>query len=197
MYNRRVIRGIIFDCYGVLVRGSLEYLRDLARDSGTRQSLDDLSHAADRGYVTAEEYIQQTAVLFRRPEAEIRHIIKAAEVKDVSMLRYAVSMRTDYKVGLLSNVAAGALQRFFDDRELETMFDAVALSGETGMAKPYKEAYENVAAMLGVSTNECVMIDDGAVNVEGAKLAGMYGIMFENEHQLRADLGALLEQANA
>lgn len=192
-----MIRGIVFDCYGVLVRGSLDYLRSIARDSSTLRSFNDLTHASDRGYVTTEEYVQQAALLLGRTEEDIRHSIDAIEVKNDAVVRLAASLRPEYKVGLLSNVGAGWIERFFSDEELVATFDAVALSGEIGMAKPYKEAFEYIAARLGLPLEECVMIDDGIGNVEGAKTAGMRGILFENEHQLRIDLEALLEQENA
>lgn len=192
-----MIRAIIFDCYGVLVHGSLDYLRTLARDTSTLQSFNDLTNAADRGYVSPDEYIQQTALLFNRSADEIRQIVDAQEVKNLSMLEYTTSLRHDYKVGLLSNVGRGWLERLFTPDQLTASFDAVVLSGESGVAKPYKEAFDSVASQLGVTPGECVMIDDSQRNVEGAELAGMRGILFTSERQLKTDLDRLLKEQNA
>lgn len=192
-----MIRAIIFDCYGVLAHGSLDYLRTLARDTSTLQSFNDLTSAADRGYVGADEYVQQTALLFGRSVDEIRSIIDAEEVKNPSMLAYVASLRGEYKIGLLSNVGRGWLERLLSPDELAASFDAVVLSGESGVAKPYKEAFDLIASKLGVMPDECVMIDDGARNVEGAELAGMHGILFTSERQLKADLDQLLKDQNA
>lgn len=192
-----MIRAIIFDCYGVLVHGSLDYLRTLAHDTNALQSFNDLTSAADRGYVAPDEYIQQAALLFGRSAAEIRDVVNAQEVKNPSMLTYVTSLRSDFKVALLSNVGRGWLEHLFTPDELAASFDAVVLSGETGVAKPYKEAFDLVAANLGVTPGECIMIDDGARNVEGAELAGMYGILFTSERQLKTDLDQLLKEQNA
>jgi len=57
-------------------------------------------------------------------------------------------------------------------------FDEVILSSDVDLAKPEIAIFELMADRLGVEPNECIMIDDTALNVEAAKNAGMQGIWF-------------------
>jgi len=191
-----VIRGIIFDCYGVLVHGSLSYLRSITSVTN-RQAFDDLAHASDRGYISQDKYIQQVSELTNKTPDEIREIIHTQEIKSSDMIKLVASLKSRYKCAMLSNIGRGAIERSFTTDELKDLFDIVALSSEIGMAKPDGEAYQYVAIQLGVVPEECVMIDDIAVNVQGAELVGMQGIIFKDVEQCRKALATLMEQSNA
>lgn len=177
-----MIKGIVFDCYGVLVHGSLGYLRTLV-PSERRPAFDELSHASDRGIVTAEEYIAGAAELLNLTADDVSDIIIKREIRSEAMVSYVKSLRDKYKIALLSNVGRGAIDRLFTPGELEELFDAVVLSSEIGITKPMREAYETAAGRLGLSAEECLMVDDIGVNVEGAKQAGMQAILFEDPEQ--------------
>jgi HAD superfamily hydrolase (TIGR01509 family) len=51
-------------------------------------------------------------------------------------------------------------------------FDLVVLGAALGVRKPDPEVYRRVAARLGVPVGECVVVDDHARNVRGARAAG-------------------------
>jgi FMN phosphatase YigB (HAD superfamily) len=107
------------------------------------------------------------------------------------------STRGKYKTALLSNINRQFIQRAFSDRELRELFDEVLLSTEVGVAKPMPEIYDMAALRLGVLPGECIMIDDSEVNVDGARRAGMRGVLFETPQQCRAELAQLLEVGDA
>ena len=48
------------------------------------------------------------------------------------------------------------------------------------ISKPSKEFFEYVLSDVGLNAEDVVMIDDNRSNLEGAKLAGIDGILFEN-----------------
>ncbi len=78
--------------------------------------------------------------------------------------------------------------------EIEKYFDAVALSGELGFAKPDPETYHVIAERLTVEPSECVMIDDQEGYCEGARLAGMQAVHFySRSHSLSAKLESILQ----
>lgn len=56
------------------------------------------------------------------------------------------------------------------------LFDVVVLGGSIGVRKPDPEVFRRIAALLGVSTSECVVVDDLARNVRGARAAGAVGV---------------------
>lgn len=177
-----MIQGIIFDCYGVLVHGSLQYLRSITPDEN-RQAFSDVTRASDYGYISQTEYIEQASSLIGRSVAEIEAIIRNQEVRSDEMVKFVVSFRTRFKTALLSNVGRDMVNRLFTPDELKDLFDDVVLSSEVGMAKPNAEIYQYTAAQLGVKPQECIMIDDTPRNVEGAIQVGMRGILFEDSKQ--------------
>ena len=67
-------------------------------------------------------------------------------------------------------------------------FDARICSCDEGLVKPEKEIYELMAKRLGMNINELLLVDDKKENIEGAKTAGAYGILFENHIQLVTEL---------
>lgn len=72
------------------------------------------------------------------------------------------------------------------------ILDGYLVSHKVHMLKPHKEIYETFCKKFEVKPEECVFIDDKAVNIEGAKSIGMNGTVFKDTEQLRADLTSLL-----
>ncbi|WP_228122410.1 HAD-IA family hydrolase [Saccharothrix syringae] len=72
------------------------------------------------------------------------------------------------------------------------VFDVVVTSGEVGVAKPDRRVYLLVAELLRLPTNECVFVDDLAVNVRGAVAAGMVGVHHRSVDATLGELDVLL-----
>ena len=90
------------------------------------------------------------------------------------------------RTGLRSN--AGGCGR----PEWPDLFDAVVLSGLTGVAKPAAGAYLLVAERLGVAPQRCVFVDDLRRNVLGAAAAGMTGVHHVDAATTLSELEVLL-----
>lgn len=69
-------------------------------------------------------------------------------------------------------------------------FDALVLSHEVGHCKPDRDFYLACARAAGAEPSECVFIDDLEENVEGARSAGLRGILFKDVPTLDRDLRA-------
>ena len=191
-----MIRGIIFDCFGVLYHGSLDYLRELAPPDRVGE-VTDLSHSYDYGYITQSDYFIGVGQVIGRTPDEVRQICQEQHVRNGVLVDYVRSLRPAYKTALLSNVGRGFIESLFTDEELKELFDAEILSNEVGMAKPSAEIYQFAANKLGLSPDQCVMIDDIGRNVEGARTVGMQGILYQNMKQFRTELTSLLEGKDA
>lgn len=72
------------------------------------------------------------------------------------------------------------------------LFDAVVISGEVGLAKPDRRIYLLAAAELDLPPEECVFVDDLAVNVRGAAAVGMVGVHHRSVGSTLAELETLL-----
>lgn len=190
------VRGIIFDCFGVICHGSLDYLRSITPPERL-QELNDLSHASDYGHVTPEEYAQKISEIIGRPADEIARLTREQRVKSSEMMELVRSLRPQYKTAMLSNIGRGVMNELFTPEELDELFDTVVLSSDEGVVKPHPEAYELAAQRLGLMPEECVMIDDIPVNVRGAEMTGMSGVVCQNFDQCKIDLHKLLETSYA
>lgn len=73
---------------------------------------------------------------------------------------------------------------------LDEVFGTLVISGREKISKPDARIFELLCERAGVFADECVFIDDGLHNVEGAKAAGMDGIHFTGAAALEQELVA-------
>ena len=78
--------------------------------------------------------------------------------------------------GVLTAVLSNADGLWTPPAEWRGLFDTVVISGEVGLAKPSAAIYRLTARQLGLRADECVFVDDLAINVHGAAAAGMVGV---------------------
>jgi 2-haloacid dehalogenase len=67
-------------------------------------------------------------------------------------------------------------------------FDGLVISGQIGILKPDPRIYAYLIEKIQLPAKNCVFIDDTAVNVEGARQAGLDAIHFQSPGQLKKDL---------
>lgn len=72
------------------------------------------------------------------------------------------------------------------------LFDLVVLGAALGPRKPDPEVFRQVAARLGLSPAECVVVDDVPANVRGARAAGAVVVLHRDAAQTAAELAVLL-----
>lgn len=186
-----MVRAVIFDCFGVLCSGSLDYMRSLVSVEKL-QEFNDLSLAFDRDYVTRADYISQVAALLRIPPTEVHEIMQNYCIRNELAVELVRSVRKTTKTAMLSNVGRGFIDDFFTKRELQELFDVVVLSSEVGYIKPNPAIYQLAADRLEMLPQECLMIDDSEANVAGARQAGMQGLHYQTLEQCRTELEDIL-----
>lgn len=71
-------------------------------------------------------------------------------------------------------------------------FDVVVLGPALGVRKPDPEVFRRVATRLGVAVDECVVVDDLAANIRGARAAGAVVIQHRDPAVTVLELGVLL-----
>ncbi|PLA39002.1 HAD family hydrolase [Corynebacterium coyleae] len=86
--------------------------------------------------------------------------------------------KKDVSVAILSNEAAeGEIADAIREWEFKGVVDAVVLSGEIGVEKPDRAAFQAAADAIGLDMNECVMIDDDIMNIRAAVEYNLIGIL--------------------
>lgn len=169
-----MIKGVIFDCFGVLYRGSFQTLQDLV-PLDRKTEIVDLHQAKDHGYITYEEFVEQVGDLVGLSVREVMAIIAERQILNRQLMDYALSLRKSLKIALLSNIDDVTFERLFEGEAGDT-FDAVVLSYQEGTAKPDPNIFLTTAHKLGLKPEECIMVDDLLENCQGAEMVGMRGV---------------------
>ncbi|MFF4161534.1 HAD family hydrolase [Streptomyces sp. NPDC001678] len=110
------------------------------------------------------------------------------------LIAYVRGLRGRCRLGILSNSFVGAREREAVLYHFDELVEQVVYSHEIGVEKPDLRAFEAAFAGLGVCPDSCLFIDDVAINVEAARVAGMQAHLFEDNARaitrVTAHLGA-------
>ena len=98
-----------------------------------------------------------------------------------------------YRLYVLSNYGEYLFLKSKDRLDFMPYMDGAVISYQIQMIKPDQEIYEYILNKYGLLPEESVFIDDRPENVEGAKLIGMNGILFEDFEQASGELEKMLK----
>ncbi|MER5887496.1 HAD-IA family hydrolase [Streptomyces sp. NPDC001941] len=96
------------------------------------------------------------------------------------LIAYVHGLRGRCRLGILSNSFVGARERETALYGFDELVETVVYSHEVGIEKPDHRSFDAVCDALGVRHEECLFVDDVAVNVEAARVTGMLGHLFED-----------------
>jgi HAD superfamily hydrolase (TIGR01509 family) len=194
-----VIRNVVFDVGGVLVR--LRYQGFIDYMSGAGVDMSDLPawlaridlEAHERGEVSGAQMIERMAGMARRPidprELERRWLDLFERADD--MFELARRLMDQHRVYLLSN--AGDLHwRFLDEQYgLERLTHGAIASFQVGTAKPSASIYREAERRFALEPQATVFVDDLAPNVRGAQACGWHAIRHRSATDTRQRLREL------
>lgn len=189
------IRALLFDCFGVLYPDTYWTMADDFLGEGLeprRNELHDLVSQVDLGHITREQLWDHFADIVGKTKEEVYARLDEFGGLDMRLLAFIDSHHAACKTGMISNVGAGFLERMFLERPASDYFDTIILSSEVGLVKPDRRIYELAANNLGVSTEECIFVDDLETNVTGAKAAGMQALRYTNYSTFMQEIQLLL-----
>lgn len=185
---------VIFDCFGVLVSGTLEQFisTNLAHDEALVRAAHELNDQASLGLISYNEQIEGFAEMANLSIEEV-HRQMDGNPKNAALITYIREhLYGKYKIGFLSNASDNWLDKLFSEDDL-SLFDDFVLSYAVKMAKPDVRIYELAASRLGVATEECVFVDDIERYCTGAEDAGMKAVQYMNMHEFTQKLEALID----
>lgn len=122
------------------------------------------------------------------PAGVLRRLFGGITADEAMYALVADLKRAGVKVALLSNSWGSIYPR----ARLEELFDVVVISGEVGLRKPDAAIFELALERLGVPAESAVFVDDVEVNVEGARAAGLTGVVHTDAATTRAALADLV-----
>ncbi len=187
-----MIRAIVFDCFGVLATdGWLPFRQLYFGDKPERkQQVTDLQRQVDAGLADYEDFIGTLSELAGVPRKDVWDAIRDNQPNE-PLFELIKQLKPRYKIGLLSNAGANWLKEIFSEEQV-ALFDAVALSYETGFVKPDPRAYAKIADRLGVLPEECILVDDQERYAAGAHEVGMQMVLYQDYDQAAAALNERL-----
>lgn len=190
-----MIRAIIFDCFGVLYTGTLAILEEHCKTAQDRQTLHDLSHASDSGFLSPEEFVKRIAPVVHLSNDEVYKIVTTAQNRNRGVFAYAKELKSrGFKVAVLSNFGRDSITRLFDSED-QALFDNIIASGDAGVTKPHVSAYDYALRQLNVQPHEAIMVDDALWNIDGAAEAGLHGVVYINLLQCKSKVEELIKDA--
>ena len=188
-----MVKAIIFDCFGVLVKSSLIPFGEtyFANDTEKQQKLYELDRQANMGQLDYSSFVAQTAELAGISEQEAEQAMDDTPANEALLDYIQSALKPKYKIGFLSNASDNWLDDLFTT-EQQALFDSVVLSYQHGIAKPDPEMYKLAARRLGVETDECIFIDDVQAYCDGAEAVGMQAIRYTDFPSFRTELETML-----
>ncbi len=160
---------------------------------GDRHEL--VAAAFDKGQLSLEEYLDRT--VFYRPRSFTKQefkdfILAQSEAQPQTLALMGRLARTkNYLLATLNNESLELNLYRIDRFGLRSCFTIFFSSCFLGVKKPDEAIYRVALQMTQRAPEECVFVDDRALNLECARALGIRTILFESAAQLERDLSAL------
>ena len=186
---RKNINAVIFDMGGVLLRTiDLQPREAIAERFGvTRAELEafifmsETSLRSELGELTDKEHWETVLRHFNQPvedHLKVNDEYFSGDAIDQELLAFAVSLKPDYQLGLLSNAWVNARPQLSKHFDFINEFDVSIFSYEVGLRKPDPTIFRVTLGKMGIGAENAVFIDDMPSNVEGAKSTGLQAIRY-------------------
>lgn len=151
----------------------------------------------DMGFVTEEELFRHQAEAFPELAAELTaldrewHTILQPLADTEDLIRRLKA--AGYPVYFLSNFPERTFTYLYEHLPAFRLVDGGVASWEVHQVKPNADIFGTLLAKYGLAAGETVFTDDTPVNVEGAKVAGLFAWHFTGaagfENYLKEELG--------
>jgi len=195
-----VIRAVIFDVGGVLVRtldhaGRRAWEERLGLGAGEAEAIvlnSEMGRRAQHGQITTAAlwaWVAERLELGDELDA-FRHDFWRGDTVDETLVDLIRRLRPRYQLAIISN-ASDSLLPALAEYGLVEAFDLIVGSAAEGIMKPRPEIYRRALERLGRAPAEAVFIDDAPANVAGARAVGMATIHYTPGIDLEGELRRL------
>ncbi len=193
-------RGVIFDLDGVLVDSEglhVEAWRTLFARHGIQASDEEYARGVGMSDVDWLEWLlgshglEGDVASLREAKREIFQTLLAENVRPfpgvVDLVR---ALQPEFRLGVASNSWRQNIETVLDRLGIRACFDALVGAEDVARHKPHPEAYQCVAARLGLALAACCVIEDSPLGIQAAKAAGMRCIGITNTMPCERLVGA-------
>lgn len=179
-----MIKAVIFDCFGVLVRDAWHPFINKYFDPESEAFVDASTslRKVAAGLMSYDDFYAEMSVATGIDKGEVKALLTGNTADDELFSYIEETLRPSYKIGMLSNAGSDRTPELFG-RERLKLFDDIVLSYQFGTAKPDEEIYEIALSRLGVEASEAVFIDDVEYYCAAAEKVGMKAIEHKDTAQ--------------
>lgn len=149
----------------------------------------------ERGKIGLDEYLERT--VFYRPRPFAREVFKEYMLslsqpdKDTLKLAHGVSALGKYLMATINNESTEINSYRIQAFGLRDIFTLFVSSCYVGLRKPEVGIYRLALQTTQQPPDQCIFIDDRALNLESAQRLGMHTIEMKDAAQLKVELGKL------
>jgi len=196
------IRAVFWDVGGVLATNAWDHSQ--RKEALSHFHLDEeefhdrhemLVSSFERGKITLDEYLDRT--VFYRPRSfgreAFHEFMFSLSQPFPDVLRFAQSLADSgrYLMGTINNESRELNDYRIEKFGMRKIFRLFISSCFVGLRKPERDIYRLALETTQIPGEECIFIDDRALNLECAARMGMHTIEMHGVDQLRADLEKL------
>lgn len=182
----------VFDCFGVISSEVAPLVLEARLPAKTvRVVKDTIIMDADRGVISQSVMFEKLAGVLCLPAERIEEEFWSRVHIDQDVVDIIKKLRGAHKIGFLSNSPSPFVREILARHALTDLFQTIVISAEEGLVKPDPAIFTRLLQKMAVAPADAVMIDDKQRNIEGARKAGMHGLVFESAEKLALDLAEL------
>ncbi len=149
----------------------------------------------ERGKITLDEYLDRTVFYRSRPftREAFKEFMFSLSQPMPDVLSFAQSLADSEKdvIGTINNESRELNLYRIEKFGLRKIFRLFVSSCFVGFRKPERDIYRLAVELTQIAPEECVFIDDRALNLEQAARLGMKTIEMQTLDQLKKDLEAI------
>jgi len=184
-----MIKAIIFDYFGVI--SSDEYWQMVKVDKNMTSDWLNMANRVNLGKLHWLDFMKTVAERTGKSFEEVERIY-AQEKINPGVVALAQELKSQYKIGLITNAHHEFLEPILENTKLNDIFNTIVISSRVGYIKPDKRIFELALQELEIEPKEAVFIDDIERNVTAAQAMGLNGIFYKDLAQLRHELAGFL-----
>ncbi|MDX6603959.1 MAG: putative hydrolase of the superfamily [Solirubrobacterales bacterium] len=156
-------------------------------------------YALERGETTEDEFLERLndglePLLGHRPQLHsFGEMFFGALEANEPMIELMRELKADgLRMAMLTNNVREWEPRWRAMLPVDEIFETIVDSAFVGARKPEPRIYELTVERLALPPGACLLVDDLAVNCEGARDAGLHAVHFQDNEQAIAEIRAAL-----
>jgi epoxide hydrolase-like predicted phosphatase len=156
-------------------------------------------YALERGETTEDEFLERLndglePLLGHRPHLHrFGEMFFGALEANEPMIELMRELKGEgLRMAMLTNNVREWEPRWRAMLPVDEIFETIVDSAFVGARKPEPRIYELTVERLGLPPGACLLVDDLAVNCEGARDAGLHAVHFQDNEQAIAEIRAAL-----